>query len=195
MLTIYMASNHVIYNIFGYWLGYVFYMSAKVEIQFPPRSGGGIKRKSDRRISKLDSKRGFGDGRGRSHGQGCGGHHYVSNMYYSVNGWFHGVDCSDFRRCFFGKEFDKVGSDGSLYEFSKRKSEKKTRHINKFQQGGKYDGREITLVPYYGLATGNNKSWGDENTKESKEHILAQGKGGQAGRRFGQDVYKKNYKS
>ena len=44
-------------------------MSAKVAIQFPPRSGGGIKRKGDRRISMLDSNIVRDGGRGRNCGR------------------------------------------------------------------------------------------------------------------------------
>ena len=63
-----MANDHVLENLLGYWLGSVYYMSANMEIQFPPRPGGGIKRKSDSRISKFDSKRGCGGDIGRVHG-------------------------------------------------------------------------------------------------------------------------------
>ena len=135
-LTIDMAKAHVLENLLGDCLGSVSYMSAKVAIQFPPRSGVWIKRKGDLRISKFDSKRGRGGGRGRGHGRGCGGcvvHHSGSNRYNPANVWFHGVDCSDFRRCFSGKEFVKAGNDGSLYLFNKRKSDKDTRHIQKVQ--------------------------------------------------------------
>ena len=66
------------------------------------------------------------------------------------------MDCSDFRRRFSGEEFDKAGSDGCLYVFNKHKSDKDTRHIQKVQQGRKYDGKELALVPYYGVATGKD---------------------------------------
>ena len=46
-LTIDMYKAHVLGNILIDWLGSVSYMSAKVEIQFPLRLGGGIKRKGD----------------------------------------------------------------------------------------------------------------------------------------------------
>ena len=52
MLTIDIARAHVLENILGDWLGSVSYMFIKVAIQLPPRSGGGIKSKGDRRISK-----------------------------------------------------------------------------------------------------------------------------------------------
>ena len=100
-LTIDIAKAHVLDNILVDWMGYISYMLAKVAIEFHPRSGGGIKRKGDRKISKFDSKRICGGGRGRGHGQGCGGrggHHSVSNRHNPANGWFHGVDCSEFRR-------------------------------------------------------------------------------------------------
>ena len=77
-LTIDMAKAYVLDNLLRDWLGSVSYMSAKVEIQFPPRSGGGIKRKGDRRISKFNSNIGCGGNRGRVRGRvrgGRGGHH------------------------------------------------------------------------------------------------------------------------
>ena len=46
-LNIYMEKANVLDNLLGDWLGSVSYMSAKVEIQFPLRLGGGIKRKGD----------------------------------------------------------------------------------------------------------------------------------------------------
>ena len=66
-LTIDMSKARVLDNILRYWMGSVSYMSVKVAIQFSPRSGGGGKRKSYRRISKFDSKR----GRCGSRGRGC----------------------------------------------------------------------------------------------------------------------------
>ena len=101
------------------------------------------------------------------------------------NGWFQGEDCSDFRRRFSGKEFDKAGIDGPIYVFNKRKSDKDTRQIQKVQQGGKDDGKEIALVSYSGVATVNENTGENENTNESKEHISDQGKGRHAGGRFG----------
>ena len=47
-LTIDMAKAYVLDNLLGNWLGSVSYMSFKVAIQFPPRSGG-IKRKPNTR--------------------------------------------------------------------------------------------------------------------------------------------------
>ena len=64
-------------------------MYTKVAIQFPPRSGGGSKRKGDCRISKLDPKRGRRGGRGIGHGQGRGGrggHHSGYNKHNLANG-------------------------------------------------------------------------------------------------------------
>ena len=107
-------------------------MYAKVEIQFPPWSGGGIKLKGDRRIFKLDSNRGRVGVRERGRGRGRGDrgdHHSVYNRHDPSNGWFKGVECSDFRRRFSGEEFDKPGSNGRLYLFKKCKSDKETRHI------------------------------------------------------------------
>ena len=93
-LIIDMAKAHVLENLLGDWLGFVSYLSAKVAIQFPSRSGGGIKIKGDRRISKFDSKRGRGGGREKSRRWGRGGNggnHYGSNRNDPVTGWFHGV--------------------------------------------------------------------------------------------------------
>ena len=81
-------------------------------------------------------------------------------MQEPENGWFHGVHCSDFRRRLSGKEFDKDGSDGRIYVFNNRKSDKDTRHIQKVQQGEEYDGKEIALVPFSGVATENDNSGG-----------------------------------
>ena len=131
-LTVDMVKPDILDNILGDWLGFVSYMSAKVAIQFPSRSGGGNNIKGDRRISKFDSKRGRGGGRGRGCGWGrggCGGHHSGSNRHDPANGWFHGVECSDFRRRFSGEEFDKAGSDGCMYVFNKHKSDKDTLYI------------------------------------------------------------------
>ena len=150
-LTIDMAKAHVLENLLGDCLGSVSYMSAKVAIQFPSRSGGGNNIKGDRRISKFDSKRGRGGGREKSRRWGRGGNggnHYGSNRNDPANGWFHGVDCYNFRRSFSGEEFDKAGSDGCLYLFNKRKSDKDTRHIHKVQQDRKDYGKELALVPY-----------------------------------------------
>ena len=102
------------------------------------------------------------------------------------------MDCSDFRRRFSGEEFYKSGSNGRLYVFNERKSDKDTRHIHKVQQGWKYDGKEIALVLYSMLATCNDNLGGDETPSESKEHRASQGKGGQAGSRFGQGAYNPN---
>ena len=76
------------------------------------------------------------------------------------------MNCSDFGRCFYGEEFDKAGSDGHLYVFIKRKSDKDTCHIQKVQQGKKYYGKELALVPYPGEATGNVNSRGNGNPNE-----------------------------
>ena len=198
VLTIDMAKGHVLDNILADWLGSVSYMSAKVEIQFLPRLGGGRNRKDDYRIYKLYSNRRRGRGRGRGHRQvrgGRNGHHSGSNRNDPDNGWFHGVDCSDFRRRFYGESFDKSGSDGRMCGLNKRKSDKETRHIHKVQQVRKDYRKELALVPYSSESTGNNNSGGNENPNESKEHIAAQGKGKQADRRFGQGAYKPKYKS
>ena len=93
-LTIYMAKAHLLDNLLGDWMGSVSYISSKVAIQLPPRSGGGIKRKGDRRVSKFDSKKGSGISRGRGCGRGRGGrggHHSGSNRHDPANDWFHGV--------------------------------------------------------------------------------------------------------
>ena len=92
-INIDISKAHVLENILVDCLGYVSYMYSKVAIQFPPRSGGGIKRKGGRMISKFDSKRGCSGGIGRGRGQGRGsrgGHHSVSNRHNPTNGWFHG---------------------------------------------------------------------------------------------------------
>ena len=68
-LTIDITKAHVLDNLLGDCLGSVSYMSSKVETQFPPRSGGLIKRKGDRRIFKFDFRRGRGGGRGRGRGR------------------------------------------------------------------------------------------------------------------------------
>ena len=63
-----------------------------------------------------------------------------------------------------------AGSNGRLYVFNKRKSDKYDHHIHKVQQGGKDYGKELDLVPYSGWATGN---WGGMNTpmdQENTEH-------------------------
>ena len=86
---------------------------------------------------------------------------------------FYGVDCCDFRRRFYVKEFDKAGSDGRLYVVNNCKSDKDTCHIQKVQQVGKDDGKGITLVPYSREANGNNKLGVNGNPNESKEHISA----------------------
>ena len=128
-LTIDMSKARVLDNILRYWVGSVSYMSVKVAIQFSPRSEGGGKRKSYRRISKFDSKRGRCGSRGRGCRRvrgGCSVHHSSSDKHDPGNGWFHGLDCSDFRRHFSGKYFDKSGSDGCLYVFNKCKSDKYT---------------------------------------------------------------------
>ena len=81
-------------------------MYAKVTVQFPPRLGGGIKRKGDWRISKFYSKIGRGGGIVRGRGQvcgGCGGHHSGYNRHNPAISWFHGVDFSDFRSRFSGE--------------------------------------------------------------------------------------------
>ena len=125
-------------------MGSISYTYAKVAIQFPPRFVGGIKRKGDRRISKLESKRGHGGGKGRVHRQvhgSCSGHHYGSNRHDPDNEWFHGVNCSDFRRRFSGEEFQKAGIDGCLYILNKIKSDKDTRYIQKVQKGRETMGR------------------------------------------------------
>ena len=88
-LTIYMAKARVLDHLLGDCLGSVSYMSSKVEIQFFPRSVGGIKRKGDRRISKFDSKRGRDGGRGGGRGRGRGGrggHHSGSKSHDPDNG-------------------------------------------------------------------------------------------------------------
>ena len=154
-----MEKDHVLENIFGDWLGSIYCMSAKVAIQFPSRSGGGSKRKGDHRISKFDSKRGSVGIIRRGRSQGCGGHgghHAGSNRHDPTNGWFHGVECSDFRRSFFGKEFDKAWKDGRLYVFKNHISDKDTRYNKKVQQGGKDYGKELALVPYSGVDTSND---------------------------------------
>ena len=60
-----------------------------------------------------------------------------------------------------------------------------TRHIQEVQQGGKDYSKDLALLPYSGVATGNNNLGGDETTNEQKEQKSSQGKGGQAGSRFG----------
>ena len=50
--------------------------------------------------------------------------------------------------------------------------DKDTRHIQKVHQGGKYDGKELDLVPYSGKATDNENS-GEMETpmnQKSTEH-------------------------
>ena len=139
-------------------------MSSKVEIQFPPRSKGGRNHKGDSRISKFDSKGVCNGGRlrGRRRGRGGrGGHHSSFKRHGPSNGWFHGVECSDFRRRFSGEEFYKAGINGRLYLFNKCNSDKDTCHIQKVQQCGKYDGNEIAPVPYSVEATGNDNSGGN----------------------------------
>ena len=129
------------------------------------------------RISKLDSKRERGGIRGRGHRRGCGGpggHHSVSDKHNPAKGWFHGVDCSDFRRLFSGEEVNKAGSDGRLYVFNNQKIDKDTRHIQKVQHGGTDDGKELDLKPYFGEANGNINLGGNENPNESKEQRSAQ---------------------
>ena len=143
-LIIDMDKAHVLENLLGDWLASVSYMSANVEIQFPPRSGGGSKCKGDRRISKFDSKRRRGGSRGRGRGQGCGsrsGHHYGSNWHDKVNGWFHGVDCSDFRRRFSGEDFYKNGSDGRIYVKKSARVTGTPTTFRRFSKGGKMMGR------------------------------------------------------
>ena len=68
-LTIDITKAHVLDNLLGDCLGSVSYMSSKVETQFPPRSGGWINRKGDRRIFKFDFRRGRGGSRGRGRGR------------------------------------------------------------------------------------------------------------------------------
>ena len=166
-----MAKAYVLDNLLRDWLGSVSYMSAKVEIKFPPRWVGGIKHKGNCRISEFDSKRGSGGvrerGRGRVHG-GRGGHRSGSNSHDPDNGWFHGVDCSDFRRRFSGKEFDKAGSNGRLFVLNRRKSDKDTHHTQKVKQGGNDYGKEPDLVPYSREATVNDNSGGNEKPNEPK---------------------------
>ena len=166
-LTIDMAKARVLDNLLVHWLGSVSYMSDKVEIQFPQRSRGRIMRKGYCRISKFDSKRGCGGGIGRGRGRecgGCGGYPSGSNRHDPANGWFHGVDCSNFRSRFTGKAFYKAGSDACMYVFNKRKSDKDTHHIQKVHQGGKDDEKELALMPYSEVATCNNNSGGNENS-------------------------------
>ena len=170
-LTIDMSKAHVLENLLGYWMVSVSYMSAKMEIQFPPRSGVGIKHKVDIRISKFDSKIGCGRGRGKVRGRGSGSrgsHHSRSNRHDPAYGWFHGVDCSDFRRRFSGKEFDKAGSNGRLFVLNRRKSDKDTHHTQKVKQGGNDYGKEPDLVPYSREATVNDNSGGNEKPNEPK---------------------------
>ena len=87
-------------------------------------------------------------------------------MHDPTNGWFHGVECFDFRKRLSGEEFDKVVSDGRLYIFNKGKSDKEILHIQKVQQGGKDDGNEIALVPSSGVATINDNLGVYENYNE-----------------------------
>ena len=191
-LPIDMAKAHVPENILGDWLRSVSYMFTKVAIQFPPRSGVGSNQKGDSRISKIDPKRGCGGGRGRGCGWGrggCVGHNPVSERHDPDYGWFHVVDCSNSRKRFYGEEFDKAGSDGRLYVFDKRKSDKDILHIQKVQQGRKYYGKELGLVPYYREYNVNDNSRVNENFNESKENRSSQGKDRYAGSRFGQSAY------
>ena len=102
------------------------------------------------------------------------------------------MDFSDFRRGLSGEEFDKAGSDGRLYVFNKRKSDKDTRNIQKIQQGGKDDRKELALVTYPGVATGNDNLWRYEKPNKSKEHKASQRKSGQVGNSFGRGAYKPN---
>ena len=123
-LTIYMAKAHILDNLLEDWLGSVSYMSTNMEIQFNSRSGRGGKRKGDHRISKLKSKRECGGGRGKGHERGHGGrggHHFGSNSHKQANGWFHVVDCFDFRRRFSGKKITRLGAMGvCIYSTSAR---------------------------------------------------------------------------
>ena len=192
-LTIDMDKAHVFDNLLVDFLIYVSYMSSKVAMQFPPRSGGGGKHKFDLRISKLDSNRRCGGGRVGFCSQVRGGHgihHSVSDKHDPANGWFHGVDCSKFRRCLSGEESDKARSNGCLYVFNKRNSDNDTRHIQKVKQCRNDDGREQSLVPYSGEINGNDNSGGNGNPNESKRHRSAQGKGGGSGSRLRQGAYK-----
>ena len=88
-LTIDMAKAHVLDNLLEDWMGSISYISAKVAIQFPPRSIGGSKRKGYCRISKFDYKirRDIGRVRGRGQGRGRpGDHHYSCDRHDPVNG-------------------------------------------------------------------------------------------------------------
>ena len=68
-LTIDINKARVLDNLLEDCLSSISYMSSKVKIQFPPRSGGGIERKGDRRIPTFYFKRVRGGGRGRGRGQ------------------------------------------------------------------------------------------------------------------------------
>ena len=128
-------------------------------------------------ISKFNSKRERDSARGRGHGRGRGGrdgHHFGSDKHDSANGSFHGVDSSNFGRRFSGENVNKDGSNGRMYDFNKRKSDKDTRHIQKVQHGGTDDGKELDLKPYFGEANGNINLGGNENPNESKEQRSAQ---------------------
>ena len=87
--------------------------------------------------------------------------------------------------------FGKDGSDGRLYVFNKRNSDKDTHHIQKVQQCSTDDGKELALVTYSRVATGNNNFGGDENPNESYEHRADLGEGGQEGSRYDRCVQAK----
>ena len=102
------------------------------------------------------------------------------------------MEWSNFRKRLSGEEFDKAGSDGRLYVFKKYKSDKDTRHIQKVQKGGKDYEKKLDIVPYSGVATGNDNSGGDKTPNESKEHRASKGKGGHTGSRFDLGAYRPN---
>ena len=59
------------------------------------------------------------------------------------------VSCSGLLRlqeAFLWQKNYKAGSNGRLYLFNKRTSDKDTRHVQKFHQGGKDYGKELALV-------------------------------------------------
>ena len=74
---------------------------------------------------------------------------------------------------------------------NKRNNDKNTSHIQKFQQGGENDGKELASVLYSGVANDIDNLVGEKN--ESKEIRAAQEKGRHTGSRFGQGMYKPNY--
>ena len=87
------------------------------------------------------------------------------------------MDFSDFRRGLSSEEFDKAGSDGRLYVFNKRKSDKDTHHIQKVQQGWKDDGKDLSLMPSSGVAT-VNYNLGEMKPQQIKITQIIPGEGG-----------------